>query len=205
MAALCLARRRRQADFRAGSRESRLSGTAYCTPPGAAPARERRRRGLCGGTRRRRGGLASRPAPFRASAFPCAGGRLRPGGRRGGGCRDRKSTRLNSTPPSFPTRRSSGLSPSARRACIPPSSFSSFCFSLRRRATSPRRSAWRRLPRSEEHTAELHSPLFPYTTLFRSLAVGEAGLHPAQLLFELLLFLAQAGDFAPEVGVAEAA
>src|SRR3989338_8433635 len=49
---------------------------------------------------------------------------------------------------------------SARRACIPPSSFSSFCFSLRRRATSAwrsaavsgrrasKRAAWRRLPPS---------------------------------------------------------
>src|SRR3990172_5290050 len=83
-------------------------------------------------------------------------------------CQDRKSTRLNSNLHSFPTRRSSDLASGLRG----PASWGQRVAREGKltRAAQRRANGYARIkvPRSEEHTSELQSPLFPYTTLFRS-------------------------------------
>src|SRR6202161_1673461 len=82
--------------------------------------------------------------------------------------RDRKSTRLNSSLHSFPTRRSSDLLASFRKMVCTAAATTlllTFPVSAGDDAGSNETPAEKR---SEEHTSELQSPLFPYTTLFRS-------------------------------------
>src|SRR5437899_740299 len=182
-------------------------------PSGRAPALDSRRPG----TRVRRRRPNDPPRSRRGSR---AARRSRPGGAAGA---DRKSTRLNSShlgisyavppyPHSFPTRRSSDLSPLHSRSTTsspstrrPTRSFGS-CPSARfstSRYPSPTpktkrpseitsrvascsaiSTGWCSGSRSEEHTSELQSlrhlvcrpplpTLFPYTTLFRSLAAPQ--------------------------------
>src|SRR3990172_3612527 len=84
--------------------------------------------------------------------------------------RDLKNTPLNSALPSSPTRRSSDLSPRfCRMTATTMSGLSSplaCVYPINHACGLPTHGS----SRSQEHTSQLRSPLFPYTPLFRSFA-----------------------------------
>src|SRR5574337_1248328 len=81
---------------------------------------------------------------------------------------DRKSTRMNSSLHSFPTRRSSDLVVTLITTLVFSPNSAGGATEMTSRDATESRGIWLENTRSEEHTYELQSTLVPYTTLFRS-------------------------------------